>query len=116
MDPEVDPDIPYAIYIFFRLVIIWLFLDRLPYLELEKALPTIITTIPQFFLIFWLFSSYFWIDYHVWKSTTNQKYYENCMAKEKLMKSHLQLGTVTDRRILGKPEIHPYLGSIDGFG
>ena len=73
------PDIPYH-FIFFSnfLVSIWLFLDRLPYLEMDPgpckcssiSSPTM-GTIPQIFLIFWVFCSYFWIDYHVGHWTLN---------------------------------------------
>ena len=55
----VVPDIPYTIHIFFRLAIIWLFLDRLPYLELDpgpwKHYPPSSPPSPNFSL----FSGYF---------------------------------------------------------
>ena len=67
------PDIPYYFICFSDfLVSIWLCFDRLPYLEMDPgpckhsstSSPTM-STIPQFFLMFWVFCGYFWIDYHI---------------------------------------------------
>ena len=67
-------------FFLFFFVSIWLFFDRLPYLEMDPgpckcfstSSPTM-GTIPQFFLIFWVFCSYFWIDYHIGHWTLNSE-------------------------------------------